>query len=106
MEQLELKLNNLYANGYIVDFPKEGENALYRELLTIEKDVDDNYHTVVDGDRLDLLAYTYYRFHTNDASKFWWVIADANLIFNPFDLSDLVGKEIIIPNIERILLML
>jgi hypothetical protein len=106
MEKLELRLNNLYVNGYIVEFPEDQEEALYRDRLVIDKDINDQYHTVVEGDRLDLLAYQYYRFDVPDASKNWWIIADANSIFNPFDLSEFIGKDLLIPNIQRVILML
>ncbi len=48
-------------------------------------------HTVKDGDRLDLLAYTYYK----NPTKFW-LICDANNIMYPADLLE-KGRKIIIP---------
>ena len=48
-------------------------------------------HIVKEGDRLDLLAYTYY----GDATKFW-LICDANQSMYPRDLL-VPGKRIIIP---------
>ncbi len=48
-------------------------------------------HTVKEGDRLDLLAYTYYK----NSTKFW-LICDANNVMYPADLLE-KGKKIIIP---------
>ena len=48
-------------------------------------------HIVKEGDRLDLLAYTYY----GDPTKFW-LICDANQAMFPPDLL-VPGKRIIIP---------
>jgi nucleoid-associated protein YgaU len=48
-------------------------------------------YIVKEGDRLDLLAYTYY----GDPTKFW-LICDANQAMFPTDLL-VPGKKIIIP---------
>jgi nucleoid-associated protein YgaU len=51
-----------------------------------------NYvHTFVAGDRLDLLAHTFY----HDARKFWQ-IADANPEMDPVDLA-VPGRQLLIP---------
>lgn len=50
----------------------------------------DQYHTVADYDRIDLLAYKYY----GDCS-YWWIIAEANDISNPLHLE--TGKRLRIP---------
>jgi len=48
-------------------------------------------HTFTSGDRLDLLAYTYYR----DPQRFW-LIADANAGMDAADLEE-PGRKILIP---------
>ncbi len=48
-------------------------------------------YIVKEGDRLDLLAYTYY----GDPTKFW-LICDANQAMFPYELL-VPGKRIIIP---------
>ncbi|HRT96273.1 MAG TPA: hypothetical protein P5532_17760 [Planctomycetota bacterium] len=55
---------------------------------------DDRFHTVVEGDRLDLLAYRY----LGDA-RLWWVIADYNDIFWPLDLG--LGRLLRIPSAQH-----
>lgn len=102
---IKLKDNNLYSNGKIIEF-KSGDKLLLRNKLKYELGTDDIYHLVKDGDRLDLLAYRYYDSNVEDASKYWWILADVNEIMNPLDLSELVGTEILIPNISRVLLVL
>lgn len=52
-------------------------------------------HTVVQQDRLDLLANTYY----SDPSQFWR-LCDGNLAMRPDDLLD-VGLELQIPLVQR-----
>lgn len=51
-------------------------------------------HTVVDGDDLDLLAYTYASDNA-DKSKFWWIIAEVNNLLWPLDIEP--GTDLIIP---------
>jgi nucleoid-associated protein YgaU len=52
-------------------------------------------HTVVQGDRLDLLAATYY-----GRPERFWLIADANPAVDPEDLL-VVGTAIVIPPDRR-----
>lgn len=101
-----VKPSNLFVNGYIVNFTEDNESVLLRDLLVIEPNVNDNYHTVVNDDRLDLIAYAAYNKQVEDAAKYWWIIADANNIFNPFDLDYLIGQDIVIPDIDKVKLLL
>ena len=98
---IELKANNLYGNGTVYGYA-DGEQELVRERLIITPDERDKYYTVLQDDRLDLITYNQYSKYVEDASKYWWVIADANeAIENPLDLSALVGQEILIPYFFR-----
>lgn len=103
--ELELQGNNLFRNGYIISFDV-GELLLLRDKLEWKRDTEDEYYTLKAWDRLDTLAYKKYSDFVPDASKFWWVIADANHIHNPLDLRAYVGKEIVIPNILNVLMRL
>jgi hypothetical protein len=49
------------------------------------------YHTFTDGQRLDTIAYLFYR----NPEKFW-IIADANSEMDPEDLLE-PGKQLLIP---------
>ena len=98
-----LRVNNLYRNASIIEFDN-GEMMLIRDDLDIQPTLKDEYHTVLEGDEITKLAYDKYNRFVEDASKYWWVIAIANDIENPMDLVDLVGTEILIPNILDLLL--
>lgn len=104
MAVLELRENNLYINGEVIDFGDE--QLLIREPLVIVGNELDRYHVVTEYDRIDLIAFRYYKSVSIDPSKWWWVIADANNIIDPFDLSEYVGKNLLIPDLNRIKLVL
>ena len=92
-----------YAKGKIFTL-SDGTNEvlLLRQPIVYEQSIDDKTHTVKVGDRLDQLAYFYYRSQRANAGHYWWVIADINNIMNPLDIDDLVGQEIIIPNLDNV----
>lgn len=96
---LEVRNNNLFVTGRHIVF-ESGEELLIRRPLTQDLFTDDQYsfYTVNTGDRLTDIAYYEYTGKLKDPSKLWWVIADVNEIFEPYDISDLEGKSIIIPN--------
>jgi len=95
---LTLKDENIYSAGRIIRFDN-GEELLIRDLVDYEAQENDDYHKLKSRDELTLLAYKFYRNKVKNPGKYWWLIADANLIFNPLELDDLVGTEILIPNI-------
>ena len=101
-EQLNLNINNLYSNGRIVVFKGLGD-LLVRDKIDFIEHSTNKYHEVHQGDLLSTIAYQYYNDKVEDSSKFWWVIADVNNIINPLDISHLVGKRIIVPDILRVL---
>jgi hypothetical protein len=55
---------------------------------------------------LDDIAYRFYKDVDPYADKWYWVIADANDIENPLDLSAYVGKDILIPDLLTVKLLL
>ncbi|MCB9047622.1 MAG: hypothetical protein H6550_15925 [Chitinophagales bacterium] len=97
-----LSIDNLYANAKLYDSFGTGEQLLLRDKVVFTPSVDDKWHTLVDGDRLDLIAWRMYKGKVTTPHRLWWVIADANNIHNPFDLSDYVGKALLIPAYENI----
>lgn len=101
--EIRLKPNNLYRNATVVT-DSTGDQTLVRSQISVEPSATNQYHIVSQFDRLDKLAYRYYKDVVEDSSKFWWVIADANNIENPLFLEPVVGKRIIIPDILKILL--
>jgi nucleoid-associated protein YgaU len=86
--------NNPFITGYIVNY-EEGDQSLERSRLKYNPSVNDKLHTITDFDTLTDLAYDAY-----GNSKYWWIIADINLIHDPFILE--VNTNIIIPDINHI----
>ena len=56
---------------------------------------DDVFHTVVEGDRIDLIGYRYL-----GRAELWWVVCDYNDIFFPLALE--VGMVLRIPSVEHV----
>jgi hypothetical protein len=98
---IELSTNNPYANGAVIEFP-DGTQKLERTPLDIQAQEGDDFYTVRKGDRLEQLAWLFWNTKVEAAMRYWWVIKDANKIKNPLDLTDLIGTEILIPDILRI----
>lgn len=104
---LKLRKTNVYANGSEITFA-DGTKILERDFIDYEPTEEDKYYTVKIGDELDEIAYNHYSEYIDvaQASKLWWVIALSNTqITNPLDLTDLIGVEIVIPEITRFLLI-
>lgn len=97
IEDLSLRTNNPYSIGVIFSYD-EGDFSLEREPINPPKSIGDQYHPVVDGDTLSTLAYKYYQ-----DSKYWWVIADVNVLDWTFELE--VGTILMIPDIYQIKLL-
>ena len=56
---------------------------------------DDVFHTVVAGDRIDLIAYRYL-----GRADLWWVICDYNDIFFPLELE--IGTVLRVPSADHV----
>lgn len=76
---------------------KGGDFLGTRPRVFIPESKNDEYHRVTQGDvnRIDLIAYRYYR-----DCNLWWIIAEANNVLNPLKLE--VGSVLRIPAIETI----
>lgn len=105
MAELKLPTENLYAYGRIIQL-NDTEQLLQRDLLVWNGAQTDKYHILKEGDRLDLLAYQYWNKVVENSSKYWWVIADVNGIQNPLELSEYVGMQLVIPDIEKVILQI
>lgn len=80
-----------YDNSYGLNY-NDGDTSLERIPFTYTSSENDIYHTVIEGETIQSIAYRYYR-----DSGLWYVIADANSIYNPFEeLKE--GLQLIIPN--------
>ena len=84
--------DNLYEGGALINY-QEGDQSLQRTKLVYVPSVDDKFHIVMDEDQLESIAFKYYR-----STKLWWLIADINDIFNPFELE--TGSKLIIPDVN------
>jgi hypothetical protein len=66
-----------------------------RSRIDTASQPDDIFHSVQEGDRIDLLAYRYLGDPT-----LWWIICDYNDIFYPLDLE--LGAVLRIPSVEHL----
>ena len=97
-----LNVSNLYArNGRVINM-QDGTQLLVRTPLVWVAGDEDSYYKIKSGDTLDLITYKYYGGVVDDPEHLWWLLADANNIFNPMDISYLIGAEILIPNIANL----
>lgn len=91
---MEINRDNPFVSGFILTY-NEGDISLERELIRYVPSVNDILHPVTYWDNLSDLAHDYY-----GSSKWWWVIADANLVFDPFSLTP--NSNLIIPSLDSI----
>ena len=66
-----------------------------RQPLRLREHPSDLFHQVMEGDRIDLLAWRYYR-----DVRLWWVIAEVNNIGNPLELKP--GMILRVPSYDRV----
>jgi len=95
MAKLRLRRNNPYSLGAIVNY-EDNTSSLQRPRINYIPNLEDKYHTITEEDTWDILAFKFY-----GDSKYWWILVDANDIFNPFEM--VVGEVIVIPNINILL---
>lgn len=80
-----------YKNGYGLRYD-DGDISLERIPYSHTSSDKDMYHTVLEDETIQNIAYHYY----ND-SGLWYIIADANNIYNPIvDIKP--GMQLLIPN--------
>ena len=66
-----------------------------RPMIDTSPRHDDRFHTVTDGERLDILAHRYL-----GGADLWWIICDYNDIFFPLELEP--GTVLRIPSVEHV----
>ena len=98
---MEVRSNNLYRTGKIIQFDDESR-VLVRTPISKSQIKTFEYHTVKALDEITAIAFRYYSKYEKDSSKLWWAITDVNEIFNPFDLSSLIGEQLAIPSIKEV----
>ena len=95
---IRLDKSNPYANGRVLVF-SDGTKKLVRDFVEYVGGEGDDYHTVRLDDTITGIANKFYKEKVDKPERFWFIIADANNIRNPLDLSTYVGEEILIPNV-------
>ena len=83
---------DLYNSGYALKYPN-GDYSLERAIPSPILSDRDQIHTVMDGETLQSIAYSYY-----GDSGYWYQIAEANMIINPLSEKEFfIGRRLIIP---------
>ena len=78
--------------GEVQTTDAQGRTVRYKRTRFITSPPVAGTHLVVDGDRLDLLAFSSF----GDVEP-WWLIADLNVAMRPSDLLDESGQVILMP---------
>lgn len=73
-----------------------GREIPYKRLRIIADAPAIQGHVVMQGDRLDRIAFRYY----DDPQQFWR-ICDANRALQPEELTEEIGRELRIPLVQR-----
>jgi hypothetical protein len=68
-----------------------------RSRIDASPQPDDVFYTVVEGDRIDLIAYRYL-----GRADLWWVICDYNDVFFPLEMEP--GRVLRLPSVEHVLM--
>jgi nucleoid-associated protein YgaU len=95
---IRLHESNLYAGGSLIIF-EDGRRILETKERETTKNLKFQTHLVVAGDELTVLADKYYGSLVTKAKNYWHIIADANNFEKPWQISEFIGTEIIIPDI-------
>ena len=83
---------DIYDSGFVLHYPN-GDYSLEKLIPTIVSSDNDKIHIIMDGETLQSIAYRYY-----GDSGYWYQIAEANQIINPFSDSEVFkGRQLIIP---------
>ena len=98
---MEAKINDPYFDGILHEF-SNGEKLLTRQKIQYKSSPEDKKHIIIGGDTLSKIAKKYYTGKVKNPELYYYIIADVNDIINPQsfdDLQDLIGFEILIPDI-------
>lgn len=91
---MEINQDNPFVTGFVFQY-LEGDFSLERAKLKYIPSENDKLHQVTEWDNLSDLSFDNY-----GSSKWWWVIADINNVFDPFNLSSHIN--LIIPDLTPI----
>ena len=74
----------------------KGRIVKYKRIRFIPETPATMQHTMLQGERLDLVAHRYYR-----DTELFWLICDANKTMLPDELVAQEGRRILIPSAQR-----
>lgn len=89
-----IRKDSRYAKSILYK-SSEGDSLGMRRRIDTTPRFDDSFHSVVDGDRIDLLAHRYL-----GNAKLWWIICDYNDLFFPLELE--LGQVLRIPSEDHV----
>lgn len=95
---MDISQNSLYNNAKLFQL-NSGEYLLNTNKFNWLSQSTDLVHTLKEDETLDYLAWLYYNNKRANAERYWWLIAKANNIYNPFLINNYIGKSLIIPDI-------
>ena len=102
---ITLKNDNLFQTGQLEQFA-DGTEMLTRKRLEYIRTGKERIHTVKQGETIRGIAFDRYKNITAEPQNWWWLIADVNEIENPLFLAEIVGKQIIIPDLYQAKLLM
>jgi hypothetical protein len=96
---MEAKDFDLYFKGQIIDFG-DGTGLLERKELAYTPSPGDKFHKVIGGETITKIAWKEYKDQAGERAPFYWkyIVAANPSIMNPLDLTEFVGKMLIIPD--------
>ena len=99
MVLINLSESNPYFTGRVYELTA-GNYVLRRAPFVYQPSAGDRIETVKSGDTLQKIAWRVYRGTVPDPERWYHIIADANRIANPARIENLVGKTVIIPDLN------
>ncbi len=97
---VELRENNRFAGGVIetfADSTQELSAQSYDKAISAIKDY--QLKDVVIGNEISCITYEMYKSSVEDASKFYWLICLANDIDKAWELDNLAGENLRVPDV-------
>ncbi len=104
---IKLPDNNIYANdNSVLIRTQDNELRLVRTPMIIPPDELDKFVIIKDNDQLTIIAWNAYKEFVDDASKYWFILSDANpQIRNVVKLKQYAGQNLRIPDFNRVRLL-
>ena len=97
---VELRENNRFAGGVIETFADNTQELIAQSYTTAINAIKDyQLKDVVIGNEISCITYEMYKNAVEDASKFWWLIAEANDIDKAWELDNLAGESLRVPDV-------